>query len=98
MTIVPFLQRVSNLILNPIILLLFAVSFLYFVYGVFKFLSVDVADASRKESKNAIIWGIVGMVIMFSVYGILNFVLSTFGIPAATVNGTGNSSLNLPIQ
>jgi hypothetical protein len=84
MTIVPFLQQVSGLILNPIILLLFALSFLYFVYGVFKYLSVDASDTGgkREEARDAIIWGIVGMVIMFSVYGIINFILTSFGIPS----------------
>ena len=87
-TIYPFLNNVNSYILNPIILLLFAVSFLYFAYGVVKFLSVDVADASRKDYKNAIIWGIVGMVIMFSVYGIIGFVMTSFGVGPVNVNGT----------
>jgi len=86
MTIVPFLYKVSNLILNPAILLLFAVSTAYFVYGIVKFLSLDPGDASsRKEARNAIIWGIVGMVVMFSVYGLIRFVLTTFGISANDV-------------
>lgn len=84
-TIVPFLNKVNDMILNPIILLLFAISFLYFVYGIVKFLNLDVADTSRKDAKNAIIWGIVGMLIMFSVYGIINFVLTTFGIPTSDI-------------
>jgi hypothetical protein len=37
-------------------------------------------DKSRKEAQNAILWGIVGMVIMFSVFGLIRFVLITFGI------------------
>ncbi len=81
MSIVPFLQKVSDLILNPLILLLFALSFLYFVYGIFKFLNLEAGDSKRTEARDAIIYGIVGMVIMFSVYGIINFVLTSFGIP-----------------
>ena len=85
MTIVSFLSRVSDAILNPIILLLSAVAFLYFVYGVVRYLKTDVADSGREEARNAIIWGIVGMIIMFSVYGLINFVLATFGIPPTDV-------------
>ncbi len=82
MTIVRFLNKFNDLILNPLILLAFALSFAYFTYGVVKFLSVDVADKStaRAEARNSIMWGIVGMVIMFSVYGIIKFVLGSFGI------------------
>lgn len=81
MTIVPFLNRVSEVILNPLILLAFSLAFLYFIYGIVKFLSLDAGDKSRKEAQDAILYGIIGMVIMFSVYGIIRFILSTFGIP-----------------
>ena len=82
MTIVPFLNNLNQLVLNPIILLLFGVSFIYFIYGVIKFLSSDAGDkgGKRLEARNSILWGIVGMLIMFSVYGIIRFVLDTFGI------------------
>ena len=91
MTIVPFLHRVSDLILNPIILLLFAVSFVYFIYGVIKFLSHEAGDKTREEARSAIIWGIVGMVIMFSVYGIIGFVLNTFDIQPGDVKFINNN-------
>lgn len=85
MTIVPFLNKVNGLILNPIIYLLFTLSFVYFGYGVVVFLSLDAGDGKRIEARNAMIWGIVGMVIMFSVYGLIRFVLVTFGIDPGEV-------------
>ncbi len=81
LTIIPFLHRVNALILNPLIELAFGLSLVYFIYGVIKFLTLDAsADESRKKARDAIMWGIVGMVIMFSVFGIIKFVLATFGI------------------
>jgi heme/copper-type cytochrome/quinol oxidase subunit 4 len=80
MTIVPFLNRVNDLIINPLIALVFALSFAYFIYSIVRFLRLEAGDKSRKEAQDAIIWGIVGMVIMFSVYGIIYFVLATFGV------------------
>ena len=93
MDIKPFLNKVNALILNPIIALLFAVSFLYFVYGIVKFLSIDVNDKSsaRIESRNAIFWGIVGMLIMFSVYGLIRFAL------AAVFNGNPPAVQYIPV-
>ena len=79
MTITSFLDKLDSLILNPLILLLFAVSTVYFIYGVVKYLSMDPSD-NKSEARDAIIWGLVGMLIMFSVYGIIRFVLATFGI------------------
>ena len=90
-----FLQKFSAVILNPLIQLAFAIAFLYFVYGVVKFLSSDVADKSRKESRDAILWGMVGMLIMFSVYGIIRFVLDTFKVQnTTTINGLQVSPTN----
>ena len=91
MTIVPFLIRAVDLIANPLILLAFGISFLYFVYGVFNFLNQDMnsVDKSRKEARDAIIWGIVGMIIMFSVFGLIKFVISTFGISNTDINSPG---------
>jgi hypothetical protein len=80
-----FLQKVDQYILNPIILLLFAVATVYFIYGIVKYLSLDPSDAKRKEARDAIIWGLVGMLIMFSVYGLIGFVLTTFGVSTSNV-------------
>ena len=80
LTIIPFLNKVNDLILNPLILLVFAISVVIFMYGIVRFLSLEDGDKAKVEARNAIIWGLVGMAIMFSVYGIIRFVLATFGI------------------
>ena len=87
MTIVPFLSRVNDLIINPIILLLLALSIVYFMYSVIKFLSTDAGDkgSARIEARDSIMWSIVGMVIMISVYGIISFVLYTFGVNTSDI-------------
>ncbi len=85
MDITTFLKKVDQFILNPIILLLFAVSTVYFIYGVVKYLSLDPSDSKRGEARDAIIWGLVGMLIMFSVYGLIGFVLTTFGVSPTEV-------------
>ena len=82
MSIIPFLNKVNSFVINPIIVLLFALAFAYFIFGIVKFLSSNSDDkgGTRIEARNSILWGIVGMVIMFSVFGVINFVLATFGI------------------
>ncbi len=87
MTIIPFLGKVNDLILNPLILLAFGIAFVYFLYGIIKFLSLDAANKSRVEARNAIMWGIVGMIIMVSVFGIIKFVLDTFGVTVPATTG-----------
>jgi len=82
-SIIPFLNKVSGAILNPLIFILFSVAFIYFAWGVVKLIN---ADAGKKEEgKNAVIWGLVGMFIMFSTYGIIKLLLDTFEINKDTV-------------
>lgn len=93
-TLIPFLNNVNKYILNPVIGLLFAVAFVIFIYGIFKFLSTDVEATSRKEAQDAILYGFIGMIIMFSVYGIIAFVLKTFGVTPNDVGGNAYQFIN----
>ena len=79
-TLDTFLGKVITQIIDPIILLLAAVAFVVFLWGVFEFI-VNAGDAAkRKEGKNAIIWGIVGLAVIFGAYGIINVGLNTFDL------------------
>ena len=69
---------VLNTVVVPVI---FAFAFAAFVWGVvnYFFLHGNEED-KRKEGKEFIFWGIIGMVILFSVWGFVNIMLSTLGI------------------
>ncbi len=75
-----FLNKINQFILNPLILLAFAVAFLIFTWGIFQFISSQTADTARDEGKRKIFWGLFGMFIMFSAYGLIHLILGTFGI------------------
>lgn len=75
-----FLGKVVVQIINPIILLLAATAFVVFLWGGFEFVMHAGEEAKRKEGKDAILWGIVGLVIIFGAYGIINLALGTFSI------------------
>ncbi|MEK7185721.1 MAG: hypothetical protein AAB726_03795 [Patescibacteria group bacterium] len=74
------LNRISEVILNPIIYLLFAIALLVFLWGIFQMISGAASDEARSKGRLNIMWGIIGMLIMVSVYGILDVILNTFGI------------------
>jgi hypothetical protein len=75
-----FFGKVVVEIINPIILLLAAVAFVAFLWGVFEFIVHAGDEGKRAEGKSAIMWGLVGLVIIFGAYGIINLALGTFGI------------------
>lgn len=81
------LNRISDVILNPVIYLLFAVALIVFIWGIFQMVSAAASEEARITGRRNIMWGIIGMLIMVSVYGILNVVLGTFGITGADVPG-----------
>lgn len=72
-----FLGKVVVEIVNPIILLLSAVAFVVFLWGVFEFIAHAGDEGKRAEGKSAIMWGLVGLVIIFGAYGIINIALGT---------------------
>jgi hypothetical protein len=79
-TIVPFLNKVNHYILNPIILLLFSIAFLVFFLGILKFINSEAGGKDRDKGKERIMYGLIGMFIMFSAYGLIHLIISTFGI------------------
>ena len=67
---------IINSILVPI---LFAVSFVVFLYGVAQRFIFN-SDKASSEGRNYILWGIVGFAIMVSLWGLVNIVANTFGL------------------
>lgn len=75
------LAKINENILNPLIALLFALALLYFMYGVFEFIKGADSEDARKTGGSHILWGFIGLLIMFSVYGILRILTNTLGVP-----------------
>jgi len=75
-----FLKKVVVEIINPIILLLSAGAFVVFVWGVFEFIKNAGDETKREEGKQGILWGLVGLVVIFGAYGLINMALDSFGL------------------
>jgi uncharacterized membrane protein len=73
-------QKITTNIVSPIIYLLMAAAIVYFIWGVFMFIKNADNSEKRKEGYQHMIWGIIGLFIMFSVRGIINVILSTMGL------------------
>lgn len=87
MTIVPFLNKINQFILNPLIILAFAIALSVFFWGIIQFINSETADAKRGEGKKKIIWGLFGMFIMISAYGLIRLILGTFGVTPPSYPG-----------
>lgn len=78
------LDKVNQFILNPLIVLLFAVALIVFFWGLVEFIFKAGSDEGRETGRRNMMWGIVGMFIMVAVYGIIKLILATFGVPLPT--------------
>ncbi len=80
------LAKINTYILNPVIILGFVIATIVFFYGIAKFIWSADKDAEREQGKKSILYGVIGLFIMFSVFGIMHFVLDTFNIPKDDIN------------
>lgn len=62
-------------VVNPVVMLVFAVAIVVFVYGVFQV--VWGGEEARKKGKMSMIGGIIGMFIMMSAWGIIYLIANT---------------------
>ncbi len=85
---VTFIYIINN-ILVP---LLFAVAFIVFLYGVFKTYILSHGDSGEVEAGHKLIlWGVVGFVVMLSLWGIVNVVANTFQLTGYSAPTTPTS-------
>ena len=75
-----FMGRVVTEIINPIIGVLFALALFYFLFGLSVFI-LNAGDATKRtEAKSHMVWGLVGLAVMLSAYGLINMGRATIGI------------------
>lgn len=67
-----------NAVLVPV---LFAIAFIVFLYGVAKAYIFSAGEPEKvSEGHKLILWGIIGFVVMISLWGLVNVVANTFGL------------------
>lgn len=81
-----FIKNVDTFIINPLILLLFALAFAYFLYGMFQFILNGNNDEKKTTGKSHMLWGVIGLTIMMGVWFILGVILNTLGIKDTEIN------------
>ena len=79
MTIEQAIGKFVTVLVDPLVTLGFAAALLLFFWGLFKMMVAVSNGEDPKEGKQHLVWGIVGMFIMFSVGGIIGFLTDTVG-------------------
>lgn len=79
------ISNINDIIINPIILLVFGVALLYFMYGVFEYMWKSKSDpAKMKQGRSHMGWGLFGMFVMISVFGFFKILLNSVPVSERT--------------
>lgn len=70
----------AGAILKLLIPMAFALAILFFFYGVAKYIGKAGDPKAQEEGKNIMIYGVIGIAVMASVYGIVAYLQNTIGI------------------
>lgn len=74
------LKYATCIINSAVIPLIFALAVASFVWGVVQFVLNPAEEAKREKGRQFMIWGIIALAVMVSVWGLVKILGTTFGI------------------
>ena len=76
-----FAGCLSEVIINPILALIFAAGLLVFIWGIVEFMWGLSTEAGKKEEgKQHMLWGLIGMFIMVAAYALIKIIAATLNV------------------
>ena len=85
-TVLDLMKRINKYLINPLLILVFTLALVYFLYGLVMYLRNGESATERGKGQSHMLYGILGMTIMFSVYAIIGLITNTFGITDSQIN------------
>lgn len=83
--ITPYSSGIINVINYNVIPVLLAIAFLMFLWGAFKYyIYKGDSETDRKTGHQVMLWGVIGFVVIFSLWGLVNLVGNVFGLSFTT--------------
>ena len=81
--IIGIIDAASGIVTGILTPLAFALCLLYFFWGGAQYIRSGAGgDKATEEGRKVMVWGIVGMFVAFSIWGIITFIQTELGIPA----------------
>jgi len=81
-TLVGILDTILNL-LNKVIPILIVLAIIWFIVGIIKYV-VSGDEEAKKKGRDMMIYGIIGLAVIVGMWGLVNILLTTFGVPPDT--------------
>jgi hypothetical protein len=70
----------GNRLMQSIVFLIFGLAVMFFLWGILKYIFNGSDEKQREESKKFMLWGIVGLTVMVSVWGLVSILANIFGM------------------
>lgn len=74
------LGKIADKIVNPLIRGVFAAALILFFWGVLQFIRGAADEKARSTGKAHMLWGIIGMAIMVSVFAVIKIATGQIGV------------------
>ena len=78
----PYADSIKNIINHVLMPVFMAIAFIVFLWGIFKYFIWGAEnDTEKAEGRKFAMWGIIGFVIILSVWGLVNIVTGALALP-----------------
>lgn len=78
--ITDLIDGASSIVTGILLPLAFGLCIFYFFWGIFKYLKNE-SESDKGEGRSIMVWGVVGMFVVFSIWGIIAFIQSELVVP-----------------
>ena len=92
------LFKLNAKVINPVIEIAFIIALVVFLWGVVEYIRGGDSEEKRKIGRQHMLWGVIGFVIMFGVFGIITLITNTVGIKGVNIDNDGQSFTPPDIQ
>ena len=79
-TLANIINFFSCIIIKTIVPLLFSLAIAGFIWGIIQYLINPESEEKKKKAREYIVWGIIGLFVMVSMWGLVGVLSNTFGV------------------
>ncbi len=77
---------VLTLLLDYVVPIIMGLAVVVFLWGILKFITKAGDEGAQTEGKQLMLWGIIALFVMTSVWGLVHILTTTFGLPFGIPN------------
>lgn len=77
-TLEQIVSTIEHQLLNPLIVFLSVLASLIFIWGILEFVANAGNAEAQETGRRHIVWGLAGLIIMVSAFGIINLIASIY--------------------